>query len=81
MNFGVETGAVLSIVNGDANPSAMLPVQLPKDMSTVEKHCEDLPFDYEPYTDSMGNVYDFGFGLSWDGVIKDERWDKYVKNR
>ncbi|WP_026510335.1 glycoside hydrolase family 3 protein [Butyrivibrio sp. LC3010] len=81
VNFGVETKAVLSIVNGDSEPSAMLPVQLPKDMDTIEKHCEDVPFDYEPYKDSEGNSYDFGFGLNWSGVIRDERWDRYVKDR
>ena len=59
----------------------MLPVQLPKDMSTIEKHSEDVPFDYEPYTDSEGNKYDFGFGLNWKGAIRDDRWDKYVGNR
>lgn len=41
----------------------------PKDMETVERHCEDKPMDPEPYTDEPGNVYDFGFGLSWDGPI------------
>ncbi|WP_026665836.1 glycoside hydrolase family 3 protein [Butyrivibrio sp. FC2001] len=81
VNFGVETAAVLSIVSGKAEPSGMLPVQLPKDMSTIEKHSEDVPFDYEPYTDSEGNKYDFGFGLNWKGAIRDDRWDKYVGNR
>lgn len=41
------------------------PVILPKDMETVEQHCEDLPDDMEPYTDSEGNVYNVGHGLSW----------------
>ena len=81
VNFGVETGDVLSIVSGKAEPSGLLPVQLPKDMSTVEKHFEDVPFDYEPYTDSVGNTYDFGYGLNWNGVIRDDRWDKYAGNR
>lgn len=26
-----------------------------------------------PHKDSNGNVYDFGFGSNWKGVIKDER--------
>ncbi len=79
VNFGVETKAALTIISGGAEPSAMLPVQLPGDMETVEKHCEDLPLDYVPYTDSEGNTYDFGFGLNWSGEIRDERWQKYVK--
>lgn len=81
VNFGVETKAVLTLISGDFEPSAMLPVSLPKNMETVEKHCEDKPFDYEPYRDSEGNVYDFGFGLNWSGVIRDERYDKYVAER
>jgi len=79
VDFGVETRAILTVISGGANPSGLLPVQLPKDMETVEKHCEDVPLDYEPYTDSEGNVYDFGFGLDHSGIIRDERWQKYVK--
>ncbi len=78
VDFGVETRAVLTIINGDAEPSALLPVQLPADMETVEKHCEDVPLDYKAYTDSEGNTYDFGFGLNFSGVIRDERWRKYA---
>ena len=81
VNFGVETKAVLTIVSGGAEPSAMLPVQLPADMETIEKHCEDKPFDYTPYTDSVGNTYDFGFGLNFSGAIRDDRYEKYVSNR
>ncbi|WP_029321140.1 glycoside hydrolase family 3 protein [Butyrivibrio sp. AE3004] len=81
VNFGVESGAVLSIISGKAEPSAMLPVCLPKNMETVEEHFEDVPFDYDPYLDSAGNSYDFGFGLNWSGQIKDDRWEKYVRNR
>ncbi len=81
VNFGVETKATLTIVSGGAEPSAMLPVQLPADMETVEKHFEDKPFDYTPYTDSVGNTYDFGFGLNFSGVIRDDRYEKYVSNR
>ena len=73
IDFGVETGAVLTVISGGYEPSARLPIQLPKDMETIEKHCEDRPFDYEPYTDSCGNTYDFGFGLNWNGRIRDGR--------
>jgi beta-glucosidase len=77
VTFGVETKAAMTIISGGAEPSALLPVQIPADMDTVEKHCEDVPFDYEPYKDSAGNTYDFGYGLNWSGVIRDERWKKY----
>ncbi len=77
VTFGVETKAAMTIISGGAEPSALLPVQIPADMDTVEKHCEDVPFDYEPYKDSAGNIYDFGYGLNWSGVIRDDRWKKY----
>jgi len=32
-----------------------------------------------PYKDSEGNAYDFGFGLDWNGVIKDERTQKFKR--
>ena len=48
-------------------------------METVETHCEDKPFDMTPYKDSEGNIYDFGYGLSFEGVILDERNMKYHK--
>lgn len=77
--FGVQKAAVMDIITGKHEPSALLPIQLPKDMRTVEAHCEDLPFDMTPYTDSEGNTYDFGFGLNFSGVISDERTEKYKK--
>ena len=45
----------------------LLPVLLPASMETVEAHCEDVPDDMEAYTDSCGNRYGFGFGLSYGG--------------
>ncbi|MDO4739781.1 MAG: glycoside hydrolase family 3 N-terminal domain-containing protein [Eubacteriales bacterium] len=77
VDFGVQQEAIFSLVSGAAEPSALLPVQLPADMETVEAHCEDRPLDMTPYTDSCGGVYDFGFGLNWAGRIRDERTEKY----
>jgi beta-glucosidase len=77
MDFSVRPEALMDIVSGKAEPQAILPFIMPKDMATVEKHCEDLPFDMEPYKDSCGNSYDFAFGLNWNGIIKDERTKKY----
>ena len=79
VDFGVQQDAMLTLIHGDAEPSGLLPVQLPKDMITVEQHCEDKPLDMEPYVDTLGNAYDFGFGLNWNGVILDERLKKYLK--
>lgn len=79
--FGVQTEALLDIVSGKTEPSGLLPLQMPIDMTTVEKQFEDVPHDMIPYRDSNGNVYDFGFGLNWKGTIKDARTEKYsVKN-
>lgn len=75
--FGVQMEALLDIVSGKTEPSGLLPLQMPMDMTTVEKQLEDVPHDMIPYRDSNGNVYDFGFGLNWKGVIKDARIEKY----
>jgi len=75
--FGVQDQAIMEIISGNAEPSGLLPVQMPSDMSTVEKQFEDVPFDMICHTDSEGNSYDFGFGLNWNGIIKDSRTEKY----
>lgn len=75
--FGVQMEALLDIVSGKTEPSGLLPLQMPMDMTTVEKQLEDVPHDMIPFRDSNGNVYDFGFGLNWKGVIKDARTEKY----
>jgi beta-glucosidase len=54
-------------------------VQMPANMKTVEEQNEDVPHDMECYTDSEGNRYDFGFGMDYDGVIKDARTERYKK--
>ena len=79
VDFGVQLEALLTMISGGAEPSGLLPVQLPKDMETVERHCEDKPLDLVPYVDSEGHAYDFGFGLNWRGVIDDERTKRYPK--
>lgn len=79
VDFYVQRKATYEILTGGAEPSALLPCVMPASMETVEAHCEDLPFDMTPYTDSEGNTYDFGFGLNWKGVIRDERNEKYNK--
>ena len=44
----------------------------------VEKQFEDVPHDMVPYKDAQGNIYNFGFGLNWKGVINDARTQKYA---
>jgi beta-glucosidase len=80
LTFGVQDQALLDIVSGAAEPSALLPFQMPANMKTVEEQKEDVPFDMIPYIDSEGHNYDFGFGMNWKGVIADQRIEKYKKS-
>lgn len=80
LTFGVSNQAVLDIISGQAEPSALLPCQMPKDMATVEHNCEDLPGDMECYVDAEGNTYDFAFGLNWNGPIDDARTKRFKRN-
>lgn len=77
IHMGVQDQAVLDILSGVAEPSALLPFQMPADMLTIEEQFEDVPRDMKCYTDSDGNTYDFAFGMNWKGVIRDERVRKY----
>lgn len=79
VHFGVQDQALLDLLTGAAEPSALLPLQMPANMETVEKQAEDVPHDLECYVDDQGNKYDFAFGLNWKGVISDERTSKYKK--
>lgn len=77
VHMGVQDEALMQILTGKAEPSALLPFQMPADMNTVELQFEDVPRDMSPYIDSEGNSYDFAFGLDWNGVIDDARVKKY----
>lgn len=79
LGFGVKDQAYLDILCGDAEPYGLLPMQLPKDMHTVETQLEDMAHDMECYTDADGHTYDFAFGMNWKGVIHDARVRKYAK--
>ena len=77
--FEIQAQALLDILSGVAEPSGLLPLQMPANMKAVELQAEDVPFDMDCHVDSEGNKYDFGFGLNWKGVIKDSRTEKYMK--
>ena len=79
VNFDVQDQAILDLITGVAEPSALLPMQMPASMAEVEKQFEDVPQDMVSYTDEPGNKYDFGFGMNWKGVINDDRTKKYKK--
>ena len=69
--------ALARIAAGLAEPSGLLPMQMPRDMDAVEAHCEDMPRDLACHTDTDGHRYDFGFGMNYAGMIRDERVRKY----
>jgi uncharacterized repeat protein (TIGR02543 family) len=72
--FGSQRSAVLDMLVGKTShtgtaqairPTGLLPMQFPKDMNEVEIQNEDVPRDMIAYSDNAGNVYDFGYGLTW----------------
>ena len=77
IHMGVQDQALMDLVSGTEEPSALLPFQMPLNMQAVEQQLEDVPRDMPPYIDSQGNSYDFGFGLNWSGVIMDDRVSRY----
>jgi beta-glucosidase len=81
VQFGVQDQALLDIITGASEPSALLPFQMPADMHTVEIQAEDKPLDMKCYQDAEGHVYDFGFGMNWNGVIKDARTAQYAHHQ
>ena len=79
VSFRVQDQAQLDIISGKAEPSALLPMQMPANMTEVEKQAEDVPQDMKCHKDTEGGVYDFGFGLNWKGQIKDTRTKAFIK--
>ncbi len=79
VHFDVQDQALLDIITGMAEPSALLPMQMPANMEVVEKQAEDVPYDMDVHVDDQGNAYDFGYGLNWKGVITDDRSKKYKR--
>jgi beta-glucosidase len=79
VSFNVQDQALLDVLTGLAEPSGLLPLQIPADMETVEQQREDVPHDMECHVDSEGNTYDFAFGLNWQGPISDTRTARYGK--
>ena len=75
--FSVQKQAILDILSGKAEPTGLLPMQLPADMQTVEEQLEDVTRDMRCHVDSEGNTYDFAFGMNWKGVVNDARTEKY----
>lgn len=49
IHMGVQDQALMDIITGAAEPSALLPFQMPADMKTVEEQFEDVPRDMKCY--------------------------------
>jgi beta-glucosidase len=79
VNFGLQDQALMEVLTGAEEPFGLLPVQMPSGMQTVEEQLEDVAHDMECHQDSEGHVYDFAFGMNWNGVIEDDRTKKYRK--
>ena len=58
--------AILAILFGERQPKGRLPMVMPASMSSVEKHCEDVPDDIDPYVDYEGHKWDIGYSLNTD---------------
>ena len=69
VEFGVSKEAVLDVLFGEYEPTGRLPIQIPKDMETVEAQSEDRALDMEVHTDESGNRYDYGFGMNYSGPL------------
>ena len=67
IDYGVSREAVLDVIFGRCAPRGRLPFQMPADMETIERHCEDRAFDLQCHVDELGHAYDFGFGIDFDG--------------
>lgn len=80
-HFGVQDQAILDILTGTAEPSGLLPMQMPANMATVEAQFEDVAHDMECHVDTENHAYDFGYGLNWSGLIEDERTATYKKKQ
>ncbi|MCB0654936.1 MAG: glycoside hydrolase family 3 C-terminal domain-containing protein, partial [Saprospiraceae bacterium] len=52
VSFSVQDQALLDIISGTSEPSALLPMQMPANMETVETQQEDVPLDMQPYRDA-----------------------------
>lgn len=81
VNFGVQDQAILEVLTGTVEPSGLLPMQMPANMQTVEEQFEDVAHDMECHVDADNHVYDFGYGLNWNGVIRDGRTERYSRTR
>jgi len=68
LGFGISDQALIEVGLGLREPSGRLPMTMPADMNAVERQLEDIA-DTDPFVDSAGNAWGFGFGLNFSGPI------------
>jgi beta-glucosidase len=68
VGFGTSHQAMLHVALGIHEPTGGLPITFPASMDAIERQLEDVA-DTEPFIDTDGNAWGFGFGLNWSGVI------------
>ena len=59
--FGSDDAALLDVLFGRFRPAGKLPIELPRSMEAVRGQQEDVPGDSE------APLFEFGFGLTYDG--------------
>lgn len=79
VEYGANPQALFDVITGRHIPEGLLPLQIPIDMKTVECQKEDVAFDMTCYTDTEGHIYDFGYGMNFEGVIADDRTRYYQR--
>lgn len=71
-SFGTKAEAIVDVIRGEFNPIGKLPFALPASMEAVHNEVGDVPsFASEedpayPYVNKSGDVYKYGFGLSYN---------------
>lgn len=67
--YDVTSDALFDVLTGAFNPTGRLPMSIPKDQAAIDNNARDVPGHYESfdyaYRDVIGNIYQFGFGLSY----------------
>ncbi len=69
VGFDISEAALIEVALGMEEASGRLPMSFPANMETVEASYEDVSGDFEIYKDSVGNSYEFGYGLTCDGSL------------
>ena len=64
-NYGIEEGALLEVLFGEAAPEGALPFDLPRSMEAVVESRTDVPFD------TADPVFRFGHGLRYETTASD----------